>query len=122
MLPDRCRCRKWIKLFDADQQIQMGSAFRILRKKRGALTADEREIWMPIIRLSSELPRVPRIDLITSTDIERAYVYDQQKFIDHIERVHKMYMEERAKLIVPWIPDPFEGRALFIFPDERSHR
>lgn len=118
----RCRCKRWVPLFDANERVKQGEALRVLRHKKGKVVEDEYQIWMPMVRVASKLPRVPRIDLITSRDIEGAYVEENKRFIRYIEEVHKMYMEERAKLIKPFRPDPFEGRVLFLFKDERTGR
>lgn len=116
-----CRCKRWVHLFDANERVKRGEAYRVLRYKKGKVIEDEYQIWMPMVRVASKLPRVPRIDLITSRDIEGAYVEENKRFIKYIENVHKMHMEARAKLIVPFIPDPFEGRVLFPFgKDQRT--
>jgi hypothetical protein len=46
-------------------------------------------------------PRVPRVDLITQEDIERAYIDGRHFYIDHIENVHDMYMQNRLDLFAP---------------------
>src|SRR6266566_4596015 len=70
--------------------------------------------------------KVPRVDLISAADIERAYLEDPKsstarRYKRYIEEVHEIYMRNRAKLIVPFREDPTEGRLLFPFPpDERT--
>jgi hypothetical protein len=120
-LRTRCRCRLWISLYDADWFIRRGEAFRIMKKKRKKLVEDEFQIWKPGIRLASKINRVPRIDLITSRDIEGAYIEGNWKFVRYIEEVHDMLSKGLQDLMVPFRPDPFEGRVLFPFAlDERT--
>lgn len=76
----------------------------------------ETHIWR------AQQTKVPRIDLISQADIERAYIDDNPIFVRYIEAIHRMYMENRKKLIVPFREDPTDGRLLFPFPpDERTH-
>jgi hypothetical protein len=119
----RCRCRRYMQLFDANELVKRGEACRVLRCKHGKIVEDEYQIWMAMVRVTSKLAKAPRIDLITSRDIEGAYVECNRRFIKYIEDVHKMFMKERAKLIVEFKEDPFEGRVLFPFgPDQRTTR
>jgi hypothetical protein len=158
--PKSCRCRRYITLYEADEQVGCGQAIWVLKIKRGAVIPDESQVWMPIVR-----EKVPRIDLITKADIERCYIGSERKskhyvfnkskkkfvvirtipegmtkkewdedaqeeinferrfrkqFKEYIEGCHAVTMEARAKLIVPFKPDPFDGRTLFFTPDERT--
>lgn len=110
----RCRCREWTTFHDADDLVDSGKAVRIHKIKKGALKADDLQIWKPVVR-----EKVPRIDLITRPDIERAYIDENKEYIQYIEDVHEMAMEFRASLIVPFQPDPFEGRLLFPFSSDK---
>lgn len=159
-LPKTCRCRKYISYYDADTAVANGKAMRIFKLLARGVVKDEKRVWMPIVR-----ERVPRVDLISRPDIERAYVgsdrkspfyvynRDLKRFIriqnppegmskaewlekmkeevnferrirrqysDYIENVHKMHMDFRSKLIVPFKPDPFEGRCLFFVSNQRT--
>jgi hypothetical protein len=95
---------------------------------------DDLSIWM------AQQVMVPRIDLISKADIERAYTSDDPEVsaaaMEYIEECHKLFMENRAKLIVPFkeeylgdwpLPTPDKngnivgGRLLFPFSkDERT--
>ena len=115
-LPVKCKCRKRIPRAEANEYVEIGRAQLVYRFKDGALinTLDSREyggpplIWMPV-----ERGKTPRVDLITAADIERAYVDGLQKYVNYIQMVHQLYLDNRAALMVPFIPDPFEGRPWF---------
>ena len=141
VLPFKCKCRKRISFSEAEEQMQIGRARPIIRFTAKALinTVLDHEkfshgtyggtpmVWMPIVRAQT-----PRVDLITSIDIERAFCCDCQrepgqklwkrhgkncsgrKHSQYIDEIHQIYLDNRAALIVPFSPDPFEGRALFI--------
>ncbi|MGH7748276.1 MAG: hypothetical protein ACREQ5_26495 [Candidatus Dormibacteria bacterium] len=122
-LPKKCSCKLFVDSEIAEIFVEQGKACRIYRpSKNKPLIEDDMDyidvtqIVMPITR-----SKTPRVDLIAAADIERAFIDGQQRYINLIESVHDMIMEERAKLIVPFRPDPFEGRALFPFAlDERT--
>ena len=73
-LPKSCRCRNYITYYQADQFIEVAAAMRIVRYKNGRIIKDEDRIWLPIVR-----GKVPRIDLTTRADIERAYCGSERK-------------------------------------------
>lgn len=112
LMPAKCACRKMVTLAEANELIENGEAEQVFKVKKHVLEADNFAIWMAQER------QVPRVDLISAADIDRAYVHEIQSSIDYIEEVHRMYMENRAKLIVPFREDPTEGRLLFPFPNE----
>lgn len=116
-LPDRCSCRQTATLFEANELIDNGSAFKVFKKK-ALMEVDKYRVWMP------QQARVARVDMISKADIERAYLSDTsqaKEHIEYIEDIHMMIMENRAKLIVPFKPDPTDGRLLFPFSkDERT--
>ncbi len=112
LMPIKCACRKMVTLSEANDLIETGQAEQVFKVKRGTIETDHLAVWM------SQERQVPRVDLISAADIDRAYVHDIQSSIDYIEEVHAMYMENRAKLIVPFREDPTEGRLLFPFPNE----
>lgn len=121
----KCVCRKWATLHEAIELTDNGQAKwaykikkqTVYRCEPGFPRADAiGHIWLPV-----EVGRVPRIDLITRTDIEKAYIAEVGESITYIEECHLLQMEERAKLIVPFSPDPQEGRCLFPFgADQRT--
>ena len=154
-----CRCRRFISVSDATEFVARGTAVWLLKVKKNAIIPDDGAVWMPV-----ERERVPRVDLITRSDIERAVTGSERRSRHHrfdsvlqrfvrlappdgttkeewrkdaeeevkferrirkqysfyIEEIHDMYMENRAKLIVPFRPDPFEGRCLFFSNDQRT--
>lgn len=113
LLPDKCQCRKKVTLYEARQLIETGRASPIYKYKHKRMEPEIYFIWM------AQQAKVPRIDLISKADIERAYTSDDpdvaKAAMEYIEEVHLLYMENRAKLIVPFRPDPTEGRLLFSF-------
>lgn len=120
-MPKKCNCRKWLTIYDADALIKAGQALWFCRSVNGVTKLCEPyrdrknkmvlgHIWRPV-----EREKVPRIDLITRADIERAFIDGKQDSVILIEEIHKMIMDARAKLIVPFREDPFEGRCLFLF-------
>jgi len=129
MMRAKCVCKRWATLHEAIELTESGQAKwaykikkqTVYRCEPGYPRADAiGHVWTPV-----DVGRVPRIDLITRSDIERAYTSDtgavQDESISYIEEVHLLQMEERAKLIVPFKPDPFSGRCLFPFgADQRT--
>lgn len=112
--PD-CSCQKTISKIQADWMISIGQAEKVWKARKRQVDIDYNAIWLPQQR------QVPRIDLISQADIERAYIESRPDSIEYIEEVHKLFMENRAKLIVPFRPDPTEGRLIFPFsPEQRT--
>lgn len=113
-LKARCSCRLTVSIFESNDYWEDGVAVKIYKVKRGRLFEVKNMIWMPIDR-----GRTPRIDMITSADIERAYVDKLDKYVEYIEEVHKLYLDFRAELVVEyseqdfWARDAFDGRAIF---------
>ena len=67
--------------------------------------------------------QTPRVATIEYAHIQRAYVNEYQEDIDRIEVYGETNKEFLQSLIVPFIPDPFEGRTVFTFGiDERTQR
>ena len=119
-LPVKCACKKTVSVEKAKDLIAKGVALKIYKPEYGRSLNDNRVDRFQIVMVVNRA-QTPRVDLITKADMERAYVDGRQDYIDHIEEVHDMIMEERAKLIVPFRDDPCEGRLLFPFgPDQRT--
>lgn len=115
LLPKTCKCRKKITMAEASTLLQQGVANPIWISGRKAVEVDMTSIWM------AQQRQVPRVDLISRADIERAYIDHMKSSMEYIEEVHLMYEENRRKLIVPFREDPQEGRLLFPFAsDERT--
>jgi hypothetical protein len=115
LLPKKCNCKKQVTRSEASKLVDEGQAEIIYKTRRRIIEADYSRIWM------AQQVMVPRVDLISKADVERAYLDGQQASIEYIELVHELYMQNRAKLIVPFRPDPWEGRTLFTFgTDQRS--
>ena len=131
-LPKKCTCRKLVTYAKADELVNNGVAEMLWKARKTKIERVNTSIWM------SQQVKVPRIDLSTEEDIERAYLDDNQAYIDYIDEIHAMYMENRRKLIVPFreellgeypLPcrdprnpdDIISGRLIFPFPaDERT--
>jgi len=105
-------------------------------------TLIETHIWR------AQQTKVPRIDLVSQADIERAYsnplvVWAVESILHgrrdfpfetiednpatakiysrYIDEIHNLFMKNRAELIVPFRDDPTDGRLLFPFPpDDRT--
>lgn len=131
LLPPKCRCRKLVTQREADTLISDGVAEPIWKVKKGRVDIDYSMIWM------AQQRQVPRVDMITKADIERAYIDQTEQSIENIEAIHQMILEARAKLIVPFDEskhigdyplngkdkngDITPGRLIFPFrPDERT--
>jgi hypothetical protein len=119
-LPEKCECKKTVTLSRATILVLQGTALKIYKPKYKRPLNENRVDRFKIVMLVNRV-QTPRVDLITKADIERAYVDGNNNYIKHIEELHNMIMEERAKLIVPFQEDPTEGRLLFPFgPDQRT--
>jgi hypothetical protein len=120
-VPLKCACRKYITNAQADEYVRVGKALVVYHPK-GDHFVSEKDIDVTQIVMPLDRAQTPRVDMITKTDIERAYVYEYKKDIKLIEEIHKMILEERAKLIAPFREDPYgPGRLLFPFgPDNRT--
>jgi hypothetical protein len=65
--------------------------------------------------------QTPRVATIEYAHIQRAYVNEYPEDIERIEVYGKTNEEFIRSLIVPFIPDPWEGRTVFTFgPDDRT--
>ncbi len=116
-LPKRCSCRKLAIYTEAKDIKEVGGAQIVwtFNHKTKEMEIDHKSIW------KRQQVKVPRTDLITAADIERMLDGDPdvaRKYKNYIEEIHRMYMENRAKLIVPFREDPTEGRLLFPFPPD----
>lgn len=117
VLPVKCTCKEKVSLDDARKFLDQGKALKVYKPKKSKRLNEARVDRFQIV-IVVDRPRTPRVDLTTKADIERAYgvgAGGQEKYIRLIEEIHKMIMSERAKLIIPFRDDPFEGRALFPF-------
>lgn len=117
VMPNRCNCRQKITIYQAEELIDTAQALRVWRKKR-MLELDTFRIW------KAQQSKVPRIDMISKADIERAYAGDISKNHDdivYIEEIHQMILRNRESMIKPFREDPTEGRLLFPFvKDDRT--
>ena len=66
---EKCKCRNWITLSEANDFYEVGKAMKIFRIENSIILRDESLIWMPVTR-----ERVPRVDLFSRADIERAFI------------------------------------------------
>jgi hypothetical protein len=165
-LIQRCSCRQLMGYSEAMDLLATGNAKAVwqLNKKHERMELFQQE--KPVVDKEGkkigtllethiwrdQQTKVPRIDLVTQADIERAYLphavlknlllretpkptedeiekafnadnfLGQKQYQRYIEMIHELYMENRAKLIVPFKDDPSEGRLLFPFPpDQRTY-
>jgi hypothetical protein len=123
IMPKTCRCRKLTTAFFAEDLMESNEAQKVIQVEivNGKIVpiTDTTQIWSNF--WTEKKSKVPRIDLVNHIDIQEAYVYLKDEFKKKIEDIHQMQMEFRAKLIVPFRPDPFDGRVLFPFtPDQRT--
>ena len=96
-LPHKCNCKKLVTYDVADDAcLQAGSAECLWKVRKKSIERVNTSIWM------MQQVKVPRIDLSTEADLERAFIDGRQDYIDYIDEIHKMYMENRQKLIVPF--------------------
>jgi len=58
----------------------------------------------------AKLPLTFKAHIIDEMDITGAYVEKDKYYIEYIENFHDISMIERAKWVVPFKEDPFEGR------------
>lgn len=116
LLPSSCDCRMFTTRREAEMLVDTGQAEQIWKMKRGRMEPEMDLIW------KAQQTKVPRIDLITTTDIEHAYTSDNPEVaaaaMEKIEMIHTMHQEELLKLFVPFRDDPTEGRLLFDFTDD----
>lgn len=130
-LPPKCKCRKKITYRDADDYVHAGKALVVSRFKDGRLvkTIDRAKYGgVPMVWMPQERTKTPRVDLPGKADIERAFIDKLDKYIELIDLNHEFALESRRLMFygivlengeyksgVPTsIPDPFEGRVLFI--------
>jgi hypothetical protein len=97
-LPAKCRCKRMISTSEATEFVGRGWGVWILQFKRrkGEVVLNDvvsTKIWMPV-----ERARVPRVDLISRSDVERAYTGSEQ------ESKHFVYNRDLQKYIV--VPRP----------------
>lgn len=103
---EKCGCKKKIDKFQANEQTNYGNAKEVYKVKGGELETVDDAVWANF--WTEEKSKVPRIDLTTRADIERAFISKRKSSKRTIEEVHLMYMENRAKLIVPFRLDPYD--------------
>lgn len=129
-IPEKCDCKRYVTDDKRDEFVMKGVALLVYAPKAGCSLNEDRVDWSQVVMVVNRV-QTPRVDLITKADMERAYVDRRPEYIKHIEDVHAMIMEERAKLIVPFRDDPdvmydkngvmLAGRILFPFgPDQRT--
>lgn len=118
-LRDKCNCRQLVSFADSEYLLKIGGAKAIwqlnLKKKRMEMcqlrkqifwtradgkkeqvgTLIETHIWR------RQQVKVPRVDVISFKDIQRAYLDEHHFYIDYIEDVHDLYMQNRLDLFAP---------------------
>jgi hypothetical protein len=143
-LPEKCDCKKVITDLKASVMVKNGTALQVYKPREGFLTTRENSLDRAQIITVVNRAQTTRVDVITRADMERAYNDLTHPFNDpghknprdaeymqHIEDIHAMIMEERRTLIVPYEAHPddmfdssgelFPGRLLHPFgPDQRT--
>lgn len=127
-LPVKCSCKKMVTKEKAEDFVKKGQA--LLVYKPPLLAAETMKDGHRLNRSSVDSTQIvkvvnraqtPRVDLTTKAGIERAYISHNEDDIELIEQIHDMLVEGLRALIVPFVPDPLEGRLLFPFgPDQRT--
>ena len=107
-----CRCRKGLTGLEAKKLIENGGASCIYRVgDDGMPLLVYGEIW------AAQAVRTPRVGLSSSrAHIEKAYGIGQggnKQVARNIELEHEIAVECLRRLIVPFRPDPWEGRVIF---------
>jgi len=120
-LPEKCSCKKSVTLEKAETLVARGQALLVYKPKEHKPLHEANDIDISQIVMVVNRSQTPRVDLVTRSDVERAYIDGRQDYIQYIEEIHLMIETERAKLIVPFKPDLLEGRLLFPFgSDQRT--
>lgn len=102
-IPASCRCKKMVTKREAEDETNYGSSKPVSKRKGDGFETVDDAIWTNF--WTDEKAKVPRIDLITRTDIERALL-KRKESIRMIDEIHLMFLANRAKLIVPFKHDP----------------
>ena len=84
VLPAKCKCRKRISFYEADEFLECGVAQPIVRYTNSGIIDTLRDhklnrgtygatamVWMPVVKAQT-----PRVDLISAPDMERAFCCD----------------------------------------------
>jgi hypothetical protein len=120
-LPEKCLCRKYVTYDKADTLVAKGTAIVVYRGPDNKRLDVNHDVDITQVVMLVNRGQTPRVDLVTRADIDRAYVDGRQDYIEYIEAIHDMIMDERRKLIAPFREDPCGGRLLFPFgPDQRT--
>lgn len=127
--PEKCNCRKRVSKEKAQELIDLGLVEWIITNW---VYNDEQKKLVPVhhawhLVYSSAAPedaesivhagyalKTPRVQTIEKAHIERSVVDGKQEDIDRIEEWGRMSREVIESLIVPFMPDPMEGRCLLI--------
>ena len=120
-LPEKCICKKRVSYERADILVARGTALTVYKPRANRALDAKNDIDITQVIMVVNRNQTPRVDLITRSDIERAYADGRQDYIDYIEEIHDMIIGERMKLIIPFQEDALDGRLLFPFgADQRT--
>ena len=118
-LKDKCNCRQLVTFAESENILKIGGAKAIwhlnLKMKRMELCQIRKQIFNTRADGKKEQVgvlvethiwrqqqvKVPRVDVISFKDIQRAYLDDHHFYIDYIEDVHDLYMQNRLDLFAP---------------------
>jgi hypothetical protein len=88
----RCRCKRLVSVADATEFVKSGWAVWVLKSLKRGIVVDEHKIWMPIVR-----SKVPRVDLISRADVERAFIGSDHQSKHYVyNRLTKRYVVIQA--------------------------
>lgn len=118
-MKDKCNCRQLVTFADSEELLKIGGAKAIwqvnLKRKRMEMCQLRKQIFQTRadgkkeqigVLIETHIWRrqqvkVPRVDVISFKDIQRAYIDEHHFYIDYIEDVHDLYMQNRLDLFAP---------------------
>lgn len=120
----KCNCRQLATFKEMEHLLKVGGAKALwllnLKKKRMELcqlrkpiyTVNEKGKKVPtgVTMIETHIwkrqqVKVPRVDVVSFQDVERAYLDGHHFYIDYIEDVHDMYMQNRLELFDPKVAE-----------------
>lgn len=118
-MKDKCNCKQLVTFAESENLLKIGGAKAIwqlnIKKKRMEMYQLRKQLFYvnPLgkkeqsgVLIETHIWRrqqvkVPRVDVISFKDIQRAYLDDHNFYIEYIEDVHDLYMQNRLDLFAP---------------------
>jgi hypothetical protein len=137
-LRDKCNCRQLVTFAESENLLKIGGAKAIwqlnIKKKRMDLCQLRKQIFQTNPQGKKEQTgvliethiwrrqqvKVPRVDVISFKDIQRAYLDDHHFYIDYIESVHDLYMQNRLDLFAPEVANDL--KRLYFSDQDKTKR